>query len=682
MIRLSLTRADASVTETETLTAGRVGLECAFTFSADWDGLEKVAVFEGAETIEVALGTANVAVVPPECMATAGYNLRCGAYGMSATQAIVIPTVWAKAGKIKDSASPDEETLADFTPTLAAQVIAKADSAEETANTIAERASRGEFDGFSPYVAVEEITNGHRVSITDSAGTNEFNVMDGADGANGDSPTIAVSDITGGHVLTITDINGTRTVNVLNGEDGAAGADGYSPTVTVTDITGGHRVTITDLNGNHTFDVMDGEDGEGGSSITVDSALSDSSTNPVQNKVVKAALDTIDGSFLKNSLAIVQAPPAIGSMLKVAESYFDQAYGSNTHLVYDSGHGLFAPSTTSSVEGEEGYPAIVCSQFAQALMKGIRYAQSRYVLANNHIAGWGWTTDGSGTYADFGTPVNDDASKDYMDARHQLKYALDHGWAYTISDVRKQIRPGDFIFYGLANVSTWEDVTHVALVLHVGLDDDYMITIESDDQTVSGKRVGVVTKRFAIEKKGGHYLFGARFPVFDGASPDMVGSKILEDSALTGTNTAYMIKQYDTPSIMPAGFYTAIIDGDFAASRVEIGVRYADAAANTFDYSNGRMVKNAGRYAVTFYAAKPFVQVRVGATANNAYIINRWALFKGYFGQDWNLDPDVPTAADVGAIPVPTSATAGQFLVYNGTAWVAQTLATWQGGNY
>lgn len=299
MIRLSLTRADATVTETETLTAGRVGLECAFTFNADWDGLTKVAVFEGAETIEVALGSANVAVVPPECMATAGYNLRCGAYGLSTEQAVVIPTVWAKAGKIKDSASPDEESLSDFTPTLAAQVIAKANTAEEIAASLNEQAIRGEFDGFSPYVAVEEITNGHRVSITDSVGTNEFDVMDGADGTNGDSPTITVSDITGGHVLTITDINGTRTVNVLNGEDGAPGAtgpagatgpqgqkgdkgdtgstgatgatgptgpqgpSGYSPTVTVTDITGGHRVTITDLNGNHTFDVMDGQSGGG-----------------------------------------------------------------------------------------------------------------------------------------------------------------------------------------------------------------------------------------------------------------------------------------------------------------------------------------------------------------------------------------------------------------------------------
>ena len=40
------------------------------------------------------------------------------------------------------------------------------------------------------------------------------------------------------------------------------------------------------------------------------------------------------------------------------------------------------------------------------------------------------------------------------------------------------------------------------------------------------------------------------------------------------------------------------------------------------------------------------------------------------------------TASDVGAIAAPSSPATGAFLVYNGTAWVAQTLATWQGGNY
>jgi hypothetical protein len=40
------------------------------------------------------------------------------------------------------------------------------------------------------------------------------------------------------------------------------------------------------------------------------------------------------------------------------------------------------------------------------------------------------------------------------------------------------------------------------------------------------------------------------------------------------------------------------------------------------------------------------------------------------------------TAADVGAISAPSSPATGAFLVYNGSAWVAQTLSTWQGGSY
>lgn len=39
-------------------------------------------------------------------------------------------------------------------------------------------------------------------------------------------------------------------------------------------------------------------------------------------------------------------------------------------------------------------------------------------------------------------------------------------------------------------------------------------------------------------------------------------------------------------------------------------------------------------------------------------------------------------AADVGAIAAPSSPATGSFLVYDGSAWTAQTLATWQGGNY
>lgn len=49
-----------------------------------------------------------------------------------------------------------------------------------------------------------------------------------------------------------------------------------------------------------------------------------------------------------------------------------------------------------------------------------------------------------------------------------------------------------------------------------------------------------------------------------------------------------------------------------------------------------------------------------------------------------DLASDVQTTlgkAD-GAIPAPPSPGAGQFLVYNGSEWTAQTLTAWQGGNY
>lgn len=88
-------------------------------------------------------------------------------------------------------------------------------------------------DGFSPTVAVEAVTNGNKVTITDKTGAHEFTVRDGEKGDTG---------ATG-----------------ATGAPGADGEDGFSPTVAVSDITGGHRVTFTTATGNTSFDVMDGE---------------------------------------------------------------------------------------------------------------------------------------------------------------------------------------------------------------------------------------------------------------------------------------------------------------------------------------------------------------------------------------------------------------------------------------
>lgn len=77
---------------------------------------------------------------------------------------------------------------------------------------------------------------------------------------------------------------GTAGQNGTNGTNGTDGTDGYSPTATVTKSGDTATISITDKNGTTTATVSDG------TTPTIDDALSDSSENPVQNKVVTGAL--------------------------------------------------------------------------------------------------------------------------------------------------------------------------------------------------------------------------------------------------------------------------------------------------------------------------------------------------------------------------------------------------------
>lgn len=109
-------------------------------------------------------------------------------------------------------------------------------------------------------------------------------------------------------------------MNGTDGRDGTDGTDGFSPEATVEQVGAGARITITDKNGTTTADVA---------GFTVDDALSDSSTNPVQNKVVKSALDgkqaTLGAGDISTSLiadgAITQAKLASG--IEVGEVVYE-----------------------------------------------------------------------------------------------------------------------------------------------------------------------------------------------------------------------------------------------------------------------------------------------------------------------------------------------------------------------
>lgn len=231
MIHVIVRERDATAQATEPITSGSVGLECSFRFSEDWDGLGKVAIFQGSgQIVDVALVGQESCAVPHEVLERALGHLKIGVYGTGEQGQRVTPTVWADAGRILPGVEPSEIEPTPATQSLVQQILEAAENAEEIAQSVRDDADAGEFDG-----------------------------------EDGVSPSVSVTAITGGYRVTIVDADNTYVFDVMNGATGEPGEAGFSPTVDVYPITGGNRVVISDARGAHSFDVMNGEKGDPGS---------------------------------------------------------------------------------------------------------------------------------------------------------------------------------------------------------------------------------------------------------------------------------------------------------------------------------------------------------------------------------------------------------------------------------
>ena len=90
---------------------------------AAWCDLVKNVVFtNGAETIGI-FNAGSEVQLPPEVTATAGVEIRVGVFGVDAAGAIVIPTLWASLGVVRDATSTDFVEAAEVTPTALEQLL-------------------------------------------------------------------------------------------------------------------------------------------------------------------------------------------------------------------------------------------------------------------------------------------------------------------------------------------------------------------------------------------------------------------------------------------------------------------------------------------------------------------------------------------------------------------------------
>ena len=156
------------------------------------------------------------------------------------------------------------------------------------------------------------------------------------------------------------------------------------------------------------------------------------------------------------------------------------------------------------------------------------------------------------------------------------------------------------------------------------------------------------------------------------ASPTFTGTP-KAPTAASGTNTTQLAT-------------TAFVQQEIAASAEVFWATYntTTEAEITAAVTAGKAVLCKISDEIFYLASKaaigPSGSAWIFASANQTSMRVTWVS-----GSYWNSigTRTIPnSASDIGAIAAPSSPATGAFLVWNGTAWAAQTLATWQGGNY
>lgn len=138
MFILHADKADLTVRRKENLFSGGMNsIRVRFSFSPDWDGLGRTAVFKAGDvSCSVALDETGECVIPWEALAVPGVWLEAGVYGAGDGQ-MILPTGLVGLGMILEGVSPGGEAQPP-TPGIYEQMMGEIQKIRETVNAAAD----------------------------------------------------------------------------------------------------------------------------------------------------------------------------------------------------------------------------------------------------------------------------------------------------------------------------------------------------------------------------------------------------------------------------------------------------------------------------------------------------------------------------------------------------------------
>ena len=342
---MRLTRtSDAYVTE-----GSKNFVQLLFTFSDDWDGIDKYALFaRDNKTYEVAIVDGKC-IVPYECARTSG-QFQLTVVG-KANEGEVIATTSDKAVRVSSNEFEENPTGSEtrLTNTFLVDTLAKvkeyADKAKEYSESVNVFIPSVDADGVMTWTNKAGLANPAPVNVKGERGEQGPQGLQGLPGAKGDKgdkgDAFKYTDFTTSQLTALkgpkgdtgntgpqgergpqgaTGPQGPKGDQGDTGPQGAKGDTGAAASIkigTVTTGAAGSNASVTN-SGTASNVVLDftlprGDRGEDGadSGIVVDTALSATSTNPVQNKVIYNALLNKVGTDIYSGFALMGATSTI-----------------------------------------------------------------------------------------------------------------------------------------------------------------------------------------------------------------------------------------------------------------------------------------------------------------------------------------------------------------------------------
>lgn len=215
-------------------------------------------------------------------------------------------TITAKEDALK--AISDKQTVAtQAVDTARDKALKQVEASTKAAKTAASEAatSAGNADQSAQAAA------GSLQALKDGIASGDFK---GEPGNDGKSPVVAVTDIENGHRVSITDKDGTKTIDVLNGQTGKTGA---TPVLTIGTVSSGDKPSA-DITGTPENPVLNLklQPGPQGPAIALDTTLThegeaaDAKATGDAISAVKARQNILTGSETGNPLSVDDAFPA------------------------------------------------------------------------------------------------------------------------------------------------------------------------------------------------------------------------------------------------------------------------------------------------------------------------------------------------------------------------------------